>query len=65
MKRAVVLLSGGLDSATAAAMAKREGWELFALTMKYGQVHQAELRAARRVAESLGVSRHVELDVDL
>ena len=65
MKRAVVLLSGGLDSATAAAMAKREGWELFALTLKYGQVHQAELRAARRVAEALGVSRHVELDVDL
>ena len=65
MKRAVVLLSGGLDSATAAAMAKREGWELFALTLKYGQVHQAELRAARRVAESLGVSRHVELEVDL
>jgi 7-cyano-7-deazaguanine synthase len=65
MKRAVVLLSGGLDSATAAAMAKREGWELFALTLKYGQVHQAELRAAQRVAESLGVSRHVELEVDL
>jgi 7-cyano-7-deazaguanine synthase len=65
MKRAVVLLSGGLDSATAAAMARREGWELFALTLKYGQVHQAELLAARRVAESLGVSRHVELEVDL
>ena len=65
MPRAVVLLSGGLDSATAAAMAKREGWELCALTLKYGQVHQAELRAARQVAESLGVSRHVELEVDL
>ena len=65
MKRAVVLLSGGLDSTTAAAMAKREGWELFALTLKYGQVHQAELRAARRVAESLGVTRQVELEVDL
>ncbi len=65
MKRAVVLLSGGLDSATAAAMARREGWELFALTLKYGQVHHAELRAARRVAESLGVSQHVELEVDL
>lgn len=65
MQRAVVLLSGGLDSATAAAMAQREGWELFALTLKYGQVHQAELRAARRVAEALGVSRHVELEVDL
>jgi 7-cyano-7-deazaguanine synthase len=65
MKRAVVLLSGGLDSATAAAMAQREGWELFALTLKYGQVHQAELRAARGVATSLGVSQHVELEVDL
>lgn len=65
MKRAVVLLSGGLDSATAAAMARREGWELFALTLRYGQVHQAELHAARRVAEHLGVSKHVELDVDL
>lgn len=65
MTRAVVLLSGGLDSATAAAMAQREGWELFALTMKYGQVHQAELHAARAVAASLGVSRHIELGVDL
>ena len=65
MKRAVVLLSGGLDSATAAAMAKREGWELFALTLRYGQVHQAELRAARRVAEALSVTKHVELEVDL
>jgi 7-cyano-7-deazaguanine synthase len=65
MKRAVVLLSGGLDSATAAAMAQLEGWELFALTLKYGQVHQAELRAARGVATSLGVSQHVELEVDL
>ncbi|MBK9242340.1 MAG: 7-cyano-7-deazaguanine synthase QueC [Acidobacteria bacterium] len=65
MKRAVVLLSGGLDSATAAAMAQREGWELFALTLRYGQVHQAELEAARRVAAALGVSRHVELEVDL
>lgn len=65
MKRAVVLLSGGLDSTTAAAMAQREGWELFALTLKYGQVHQSELNAARRVAAALGVSRHLELDVDL
>jgi 7-cyano-7-deazaguanine synthase len=65
MTRAVVLLSGGLDSTTAAAMARREGWELYALTMKYGQVHRAELEAARRVAASLGVSRHLELDVNL
>jgi 7-cyano-7-deazaguanine synthase len=61
----VVLLSGGLDSTTAAAMAKREGWELFALTLRYGQIHSAELEAARRVAAALGVTRHVELAVDL
>ncbi|MCC7185316.1 MAG: 7-cyano-7-deazaguanine synthase QueC [Acidobacteria bacterium] len=65
MTRAVVLLSGGLDSTTAAAMAKREGWELFALTLRYGQIHSAELEAARRVAAALGVTRHVELAVDL
>lgn len=65
MTRAVVLLSGGLDSTTAAAMARREGWELYALTLRYGQVHSAELAAARRVAEALGVARHIELAVDL
>lgn len=65
MTRAVVLLSGGLDSTTAAAMARRKGWELYALTLRYGQVHSAELDAARRVAAALGVVRHVELSVDL
>jgi 7-cyano-7-deazaguanine synthase len=64
-KRAVVLLSGGLDSATAAALAGREGWRLNALTVRYGQVHAVEVDAARRVAASLGVARHVELDIDL
>jgi 7-cyano-7-deazaguanine synthase len=63
--RAVVLLSGGLDSTTAAALARREGWELYALTVRYGQRHAHELAAARRVAASLGVVRHVEIDVDL
>ena len=63
--KAVVLLSGGLDSYTAAAVARAEGCELFALTIRYGQTHVAELEAARRVAASLGVSRHVELDVNL
>jgi 7-cyano-7-deazaguanine synthase len=63
--RAVVLLSGGLDSATAAALARREGFELFALTVRYGQVHAVEIDAARRVAHSLGIAHHVELDVDL
>jgi 7-cyano-7-deazaguanine synthase len=65
MARAVVLLSGGLDSTTAAALARREGHELYALTVRYGQVHAAEIEAARRVALALGVAKHVELDVDL
>jgi 7-cyano-7-deazaguanine synthase len=63
--RAVVLLSGGLDSTTAAALARREGWTLHALTVRYGQVHAQEIAAARRVAAALGVAQHVELDVDL
>jgi 7-cyano-7-deazaguanine synthase len=63
--RAVVLLSGGLDSATAAALARREGWDLYGLTVRYGQVHQVEIDAARRVASALGVARHLELDVNL
>src|SRR4029453_10624455 len=61
----VVLLSGGLDSFTAAAMARAEGFRLNALTIRYGQRHAAELDAARRVARELGVERHVELDVNL
>jgi 7-cyano-7-deazaguanine synthase len=63
--RAVVLLSGGLDSATAAALARREGWALFGLTVRYGQVHGVEIESARRVARALGFERHVEIDVDL
>jgi 7-cyano-7-deazaguanine synthase len=63
--RAVVLLSGGLDSTTAAALARREGWELYGLTLRYGQVHARELEAARRVAAALGFAKHIELDVDL
>jgi 7-cyano-7-deazaguanine synthase len=60
-----VLLSGGLDSYTAAAIAKADGFRVYALTMRYGQRHAAELAAARRVAAALGVARHIELDVDL
>jgi len=63
--RAVVLLSGGLDSTTAAAMARREGWELYGLTLRYGQVHACEIEAARRVAAALGFAKHIELDIDL
>src|SRR5687767_11260086 len=62
---AVVLLSGGLDSYTAAAMAKADGFRLCALTIRYGQRHAREIEAARAVAASLGVGRHIELDVDL
>jgi 7-cyano-7-deazaguanine synthase len=61
----VVLLSGGLDSYTAAAIAAREGYELYALTIRYGQVHAREVEAARRVAEALRTVTHTELDVDL
>jgi len=63
--RAVVLLSGGLDSATAAAVAKNDGWELYGLTVRYGQVHAREIEAARQVASALGLIRHVEIDIDL
>jgi len=62
---AVVLLSGGLDSYTAAAIARADGFRLFALTVRYGQRHAAEIDAARRVAAALEVARHVELDVGL
>ncbi len=65
MSDAVVLLSGGLDSYTAAAMARADGYRLFALTLRYGQRHAQELDAARAVAANLGVVRHIELDVDL
>ncbi len=65
MPGAIVLLSGGLDSYTAAAVAKRDGFELYALSVRYGQRHVQELEAARRVAASLGVRRHLEIDVDL
>ncbi|MDP3716447.1 MAG: 7-cyano-7-deazaguanine synthase QueC [Acidobacteriota bacterium] len=65
VRRAVVLLSGGLDSYTAAAVAKRDGFALNALSINYGQRHVQELAAARAVAASLGVERHLELALDL
>lgn len=63
--KAVVLLSGGLDSYTAAAIARAEGFELYALTIAYGQRHAREIDAARSVARALGVARHLELSLDL
>jgi 7-cyano-7-deazaguanine synthase len=65
MKDAVVLLSGGLDSYTAAAIVRAEGFRLFALTVRYGQRHAREVEAARAVGLALDVERHVELDVNL
>src|SRR5579863_6991664 len=63
--RAVVLLSGGLDSATTLEEAKAAGYERYALTVRYGQRHAVEVEAARRVARASGVARHVELEIDL
>src|SRR5262245_61972691 len=62
---AVVLLSGGLDSYTAGAIARAGGFDLCALTVAYGQRHAREIESARAVARSLGAVRHLELDIDL
>jgi 7-cyano-7-deazaguanine synthase len=64
-KRAVVLVSGGLDSATTLAIARDQGYECFALSVDYGQRHRAELDAATRVAHALGAAAHRTLRVDL
>ena len=63
--RAVVLLSGGLDSTTTLAIAKSEGFEVFGITFRYGQRHDLEIEAARRVAEHFGVSDHMIADINL
>jgi 7-cyano-7-deazaguanine synthase len=65
VRDAVVLLSGGLDSYTAAALVQADGFRLQALTVCYGQRHAWEIEAARAVASALGVAQHVEIDVDL
>jgi 7-cyano-7-deazaguanine synthase len=64
-KKAVVLLSGGLDSATTLALARREGFACYALTFRYGQRHGREVAAAARVARSLGVIEHRVVRIDL
>jgi 7-cyano-7-deazaguanine synthase len=64
-KRAVVLLSGGLDSATVLAIARHEGFEAWAISFRYGQRHAVELAAAEKVAARQGVAGHVTIDIDL
>ncbi len=64
-RRAVLLLSGGMDSATTGALAQRAGFALYALSFRYGQRHGIELAAAGRVAAALGVVQHTVLDIDL
>ena len=63
--KAILLLSGGLDSTTLLAFAKREGYDVFAMSFRYGQRHAQELDAARRVARAFGVADHVVVDIDL
>jgi 7-cyano-7-deazaguanine synthase len=62
---AVVLLSGGLDSTTVLAVAKRDGYTPYAMTFRYGQRHSVEIEASRRVAHAMGVAKHVVVDIDL
>ena len=64
-RKAVVLLSGGLDSATVLALAARDGYEVFALSFRYGQRHEVEISRARLLAEQYSVTRHVIVDIDL
>src|SRR6267378_2187378 len=64
-KRAVVLLSGGVDSSTTLAIAKSEGFDIHALSFRYGQRHEVELQAARGIAAALGVEKHITIDIDL
>ncbi|HTI06491.1 MAG TPA: 7-cyano-7-deazaguanine synthase QueC [Gemmatimonadales bacterium] len=63
--KAVVLLSGGVDSTTALALARRDGFETYALTFRYGQRHEREIEAARRVARAFGAQRHEIVEFDL
>lgn len=64
-KRAVVLLSGGLDSSTTLALATEQGFECYAISVDYGQRHRRELDCARRVAQALGAARHTVVNIDL
>jgi len=64
-KKAVVLLSGGIDSTTAMAIAKHEGFEIYSLSFSYGQRHAFELKAAQKVADAIGVAEHLVINLDI
>lgn len=64
-RKAVVLLSGGLDSTTTLAIAREQGFEIYALTVHYGQRHDVEIEAARRIAAQFGIARHIVLPIDV
>jgi len=64
-KKAVVLLSGGIDSATTLAIAKDSGYEVYAISFNYGQRHRFEIKAARKIAREMDVKKHLIMDVDL
>ena len=65
VKKAVILSSGGLDSTTTMAIARSEGYDLYSLSISYGQRHSMELKAAEKVADALGVKEHLVLEIDL
>ena len=65
MKKAVILLSGGLDSATCLAIAIENGFSPYALSFRYGQRHEFELNSAKAVSKSMGIEEHIILDIDL
>jgi 7-cyano-7-deazaguanine synthase len=64
-KKAIVLLSGGIDSATTLAIAKDSGYEVYAISFRYGQRHHFEIEAAKKIAIDMGVKRHLIMDIDL
>lgn len=64
-KKAIVLLSGGIDSTTTLAIAKSQGYEVYAMSFRYGQRHALEYKRAKQIAESMGVKKHTVVDIDL
>lgn len=64
-KKAIVLLSGGIDSATTLAIAKKQGYQIYAITFDYGQRHSIELKKAKKIAESFKINKHIVVEIDL